>query len=598
MSADQQAAYLEQPPSQPAEAAQPLTVRAGDQTFEVLQQIDVGQITKVWQVKLADGTLAALRKPKPNVSNAGELLQDEAWQLGRFTRSTRSYEEPEKDWDKKEKPHQILIPRLLEDGSKDPKDPYLLVRWAPGKKLPDCQEFKDLPPEEAITFAGNLAKFTQHMFLYHIIMTDGLKAGSMNYDPETGHLWVFDWNKTGTKPEDLPEAAMPILGQTLYRFYTGELLEFSREVKGFRINPNHLKGNRWQALPISIKSFLYDLLERPGALGVYTPGASKADINHNILSGAVKSQERIRQQFWQEAEELLAQAKTAQGLEAIAAFDMLAWGKNRELTPQEQELYKEAVLSVTASLLDLKKFPLKTGLGSNWESEKKGVFFNWALRKFPQDRFTRWAWLINRIPSSEFRDPIIQSLTAGETPFVKETIVDLSPRITLDESQLPRVGLEVTQQAEEWLKAGKRLPPELLVIVHELAYLTAPESGTPTLEKVKNYWQLVAQAADFRYDEKELLSQWLAKLPEEKSVEEPEERKALETVVPVSPESQREKVEKLLPAWKCPVLQEVISDILRIDAISDQLSESDLKKIIETILNLASEARNKAAQGL
>jgi hypothetical protein len=267
---------------------------------------------------------------------------------------------------------------VVADLTGEAEPPMLILEWAPGTSLKETPAFDE---SNGLRLALQLSEFVQRAFLHYVILTDTLKPGSIFYDDATRSLVLLDWNTVGVKPDDMREITLPILGQTFYQLFTGSLVEFSRETRGFDVSGTQIgpdwDAEAWDRLSYGTRSLVTDLLLKK------IPGARPEQIASNLA----KRVNRQRERYETDAKQLLASARQATGAaDCLNDYD-LALG-NRIDEKEDEQRYRRALYDL------LRGLPL-AGHNTAW------AVLNWARRRFPGDITVRWAWLVRRATQGE-----------------------------------------------------------------------------------------------------------------------------------------------------------------------------------------------------
>ena len=391
------------------EAWQPVVLTLAGRHYVLVRQILTGQKTIVWkawmlppevpvpagvqEVGLTDTGLGWLRQIRaenhPYV--AGIELPEEWTRHGRWV--AVKIPRPGLEGDTQEEAR--LLSRLVQIGqaggvrtigvvadlSKGMQPPILVLEWAPGVSLARATTV-DLGETEKLRLALQLVEFVQTAFLYRVILTDTLKPGSIFYDEVARSLVLLDWNTVGTRPEDMREATLPILGQTFYRLFAGSLIEFPREARGFDVSGTQIGPDRdaatWDRLSYGTRSLVTDLLLKR------VPGARPDEIVANLVRRVSAQRERSGA----EPTQLLASARQATDPAACLNDYDLASQRGAELAESDRQRYRQALYGLLHGL------PLAA-------HDTAWAILNWARRRFPEDVTLRWTWLVRQAAQKE-----------------------------------------------------------------------------------------------------------------------------------------------------------------------------------------------------
>ena len=256
--------------------------------------------------------------------------------------------------------------------------PVLILEWAPGISLNATPAFSE---RDGLRLALQLTEFVQSAF-FHVILTDTLKPGSIFYDDANRSLVLLDLNTVGTRPEDMREVTLPILGQTVYRLFTGGLVEFPRETRGFDVSGTQIGPDRdaatWDRLSYGTRSLVTDLLLK------HIPGARPDEIVANLVRRVSAQRERSVA----EPTQLLASARQATDPAACLNDYDLAGQRDAELAESDGQRYRQALYNLLHGL------PLAA-------HDTAWAILNWARRRFPEDVTLRWIWLVRQAAQKE-----------------------------------------------------------------------------------------------------------------------------------------------------------------------------------------------------
>lgn len=368
--------------------------------FFLVEQITTGQKTMVWKawmldpgVRVGDGFQRAPDELSWLLSAHPEYEDEQSVPEG-FPGKWVALKVPRSGFESDMRNEARQLRRLANKGQKggarvigvelacadDPDLPALVLEWAPGVSVNQVPPFDE---EQGIRLASQLAQFVQTASVYRLILTDTLKPGSLFYDEDTRSLVLLDWNTMGTKPEDMRDVTLPILGQTLYRLLTGELIEFSSTGRAFDVASRQIGSDRvadqWDRLSFGTRQLVTDLLLKR------IPGANAGEIVTNLVHRVDTQQERVRT----EPERLLSSARQATEPAGVLNHYDLAQLGGITLTEEDEKRYLEH------TRLALRGVPLAAS-GVAW------AISNWARRTYPQDIVIRWIWLARRAAE---RDP-------------------------------------------------------------------------------------------------------------------------------------------------------------------------------------------------
>jgi len=482
----------------PDEHSEPLIgnekIVAGGQEYVVEQFIDIGQVDKVWKVTLPNGESAALKKPK--TPGHLQFFQDEARRLDQL---------------KKSKQGNVAVPQIIKDSSKEPDDPFLLVEWVDGEKI----SIYDFSFDQARRLSRNLINFIQRAFFHYVIMTDALKPGSIIFNEETEIAYIIDWNVCGKRPDDFKNITLPLLARTMAKLFKIEVPALTLEQRGFDFSLKRFYGEEWQVLPMSIKLFICDLTRSHGVVDRDYGDKKELDVNQSIRSLVRRSDNVFNEQFLASREEL-QKAGESERLALINAYD-IACLKGHEMVEEDEAAYRQAVYEVIASCLDQKKWPF----GDDSDEKHIGLefvqmFANWAFERFPDDRFIRWNWLLQKLSKNgDYYKVIVGLLISGD-----QSVVRQEEGIVFDVGSIKNGYPNSKGKFRKLLEEGSSDRHESSM-AKEIAELMIAEMGFLAGDidvdenKILILWEAILEKEFFEYKKKDEMSSWVGKLPEE-----------------------------------------------------------------------------------